>query len=139
MANRWTEVLPEVWQGNPDVVVVTAPVGAKSRVMIKRNGTMFGVLEQTIEGRGVIHTGIQVIAPELKSYVAHEDLFSKSGLFMLPPRYIGPLADVSSGLLCGDLAPLLLLRDNMGFPYLDLVSYLKSKVHPKWQDNGSLC
>jgi len=115
----WTELLPGSWQRNPVVSLVLAPARAVSRAVSTRDKYELGVLE--IDDAQV---GLQVIHPQLATYIAHVDIFKAHKIPMADREYVGPLVDLPQHLLLDEEnVPLLFLRDAYWRPYLNLRRY----------------
>lgn len=127
---RWTDLLPGPFARNPHVGVVLAPTAAVSKVISTRDKYELGVLEH--EGNTF---GLQVIHPQLATYVAHEDAFKAHRIRMAPTVYVGELAKVPQEyLLEEEYVPLVFIRDAMWRPYLHLRRYVSGITKKKGVD-----
>ncbi len=131
-ARRWTDVLPEEYRRDPEVVVVTVKKGATTRVGTSHDGWHVGVLE-TLNGI----RGLQVIGAG-GGYLDHQEIIERRyGIPMADPSFIGPLSRLTDDALLSDLHPLVFLRDRLGVPYLPLKQFLWeiAKDHDDGRDN----
>ena len=119
----WLELLPEPWRDNPDVVVVMAPVTARSCISEKTDGSAtFGTLKI---GNRIF--GLQVLDPKVPSYAETEQRFAAEEVNMLPPAYIGKLHDIPQRLLINDdRMPLCFMAEAMWRPYLNIRGVAKA-------------
>lgn len=112
---RWIDLLPAPFNRNPQVGVVMAPLTATSRA-ISRDRYELGVLEV---GERVF--GLQVLQPQLATYIAHEDVFRANKIPMAKPEYVGELLTIPQDMLIEeDHVPLVFIRDAMWRPFLHL-------------------
>jgi len=116
----WTSVLPDEWHRNPYVVLIYVPVGAKFKLAQSKVGDNELVL---IEHDGK-YQGVQVRTPKLNGYADHQDVFDGARVHMARPQYIGRLEELPQSYLMSDLQPVLLHRDAMHRPYLNLRRHL---------------
>lgn len=125
----WCELLPSPWDQDPYVVVVLSPLDAKAcTVRQKGGGYSLGCLEFA-SGR---IRGIQVLEPKLASYPAHSDVFDLCRVQMLDPHYVGKLSGLPDELTANDFAPIILMRDAMWRPGLNLRQYCTGGQDPKY-------
>lgn len=118
-AKDWTQVLPEEYRNNPDVIVVCVGRGARTRIVKTPDGFSVGVLEHKAGNRG-----LQVIGGG-GNYLDHQEVIEKHyRLRMADPQYIGKLLRMPESITRSDFIPLIFLRDKMGEPYFNLKHYM---------------
>lgn len=117
---NWTEVLPEPFDTDPEVVVVLVPGEALSAVHETADGVRLGVLKTKTALRG-----LQVLEPKMGAWPEHQQVFAEHNIEMMAPSYIGPLSECPQNLLLSTTRyPLVFEKAFMSRQYLNLRAYL---------------
>lgn len=119
----WTEVLPEDWHDNPEVLLVSAPNGSRGHIEMTDDGLLIGLL---VSPRGTERC-LQIGDPTLKDWKEHRDVAADHGYEMAVPDYAGPLRDVPTKHFLSTVRfPLIFKRDALHEPPLNLKNYMRS-------------
>jgi len=114
-SRKWTELLPEPWDQDPEVVVVMIPVEAKVQLR-ELPDTEFLAFEYKDE-----LYGLQIVQPAMKTYTEHNIAFRSIGGRMAHPAHFGKLSTLPQRMLCSDdFKPMVFNKEDMSMRYLDL-------------------
>ncbi len=129
---KWTDTLPAPFDSDPMVVVVLAPNDALWKIMESDDETVKLCVMELEHTKDVV--GLQVLAPELKTWQEHSDFFDvELNIRMANPVYVGRLSKLpQSTMLHAGMCPLAFVKNKMTVEFLNLKSYFyKGPVNAK--------
>lgn len=116
-AVNWTYILPDGLARDPEVIVMLAPIGAKT---VHRTCELTGREFCMMEHRDKI-TGIQILDEKVKTLVDVELAFNEKGLELSRVHYIGQLSEIPDRLVLLSVAtPILILMSEPWRPFINL-------------------
>lgn len=112
----WIELLPRPWSLDPFIVYIQIPEEAKTYVKASRDG-LYSFTTMELNGK---EQGIQVLKPELKLYSEHAYTFSRAGIRIIDPLFIGKLSGIPQKYLAMEAHHMVFLRDEMDKRFMNL-------------------
>lgn len=120
MSQKWTDVLREPLNSDPQVVIVMAPKGASSEIRETLDQKLI-VGFMVVRGKdGEIRRALQVLHPQISSWDENREVLTQKGMKPAVVRYRGPLSQIPDKCLLGDAMPLVFLENAAFLSYFNL-------------------